>query len=384
MKAYARRVAGLFFLWCILCIPFLLVPEQRAVTSFLFGFPVRQMGKLIRGQTIIVDFSSDTVSLILLIPLLLFVACVTALFKKSGALLLNRLCSTVIVYYLALVLLKYGLDKVFCRQFYSPAPNILFTPFGNLDKDILYWSTIGTSPAYSIATGVIEATAALLLLFRQTRFAGMLVAVVSLMHIVLINFAFDISVKCFSLLLLAMVIYVSGHQFIALFQFISGARRERLPVPAPMSSIIPSGLWAGLKCFAIGAILLFGFLPQFEEVPKPKLLGAYQVERYEVRGVAADTGVLPIKRFFVHPAFYLILQKADDTMTDYYFTENPAQEVINIVDYNGRRQKVCYEKGNGVLTMRFASGITISGRPLPWKNMSALQNGLHLTVDSVH
>jgi len=38
------------------------------------------------------------------------------------------------------MLLNYGTDKLFLEQFYKPDANILFTPLGFLDSDILFWS----------------------------------------------------------------------------------------------------------------------------------------------------------------------------------------------------------------------------------------------------
>lgn len=383
MKAYAGRMAGFFFLLCILCIPFWLVGPQRAFTSFVFGIPVHKLGILITGKPIVADFSSDTVSLLLLATLLFVAAGLFAFLLKSRAALFTHLVGTTIVYYLALVLLKYGLDKIFCRQFYTPAPNILFCPFGNLDKDILYWSTIGVSPAYSVATGGIEALAALFLLYRRTRFTGLLIAIISLLHIVLINFAFDISVKCFSTLLLAMALYVAAPQLRALLRFLAGSERETLPAQTSVAAMLPRGAAAGLKFFAIGIILLFGFLPQFQHVPQPRLAGAYNVEKYEVNGVAQNNGIFPIRRFFIHPSFYLVFQAADDAMRDYYFTENSGQKLITIIDFYGRQQKISYQSANGVLILLFENGVKITGRALPWQDMPALQNNFHLTVESV-
>ena len=111
-------------------------------------------------------------------------------------------------YILAFFLLKYGVDKIFKVQFYFPEPNTLFTPLGYLSKDILFWSTVGSSYSYSVISGIVEIIPALLLLSRKTRLLGALVAFGVLLHVLIINFSFDISVKILSsyLLILSLIL----------------------------------------------------------------------------------------------------------------------------------------------------------------------------------
>src|SRR5205085_9499653 len=111
------------------------------------------------------------------------------------------------IYYLCLQLLKYGVDKIFKNQFYLPEPNTLFTPAGMLDKDILYWSTMGTSYGYNIFLGSLEIAAALFILIKRTRLIGLLLSLGILINVTEVNFGFDISVKLFSLFLLFFNLY---------------------------------------------------------------------------------------------------------------------------------------------------------------------------------
>ncbi|WP_199139323.1 hypothetical protein, partial [Pedobacter sp. ASV12] len=101
--------------------------------------------------------------------------------------------------------MKYGIDKVLLQQFSTPEANILYTPFGNLDKDILLWSTFGTSKFYNVAIGFVEVFVALLLFFRSTRLVGFYMSLALFLNICIINFGFDISVKTFSLFLLLVI-----------------------------------------------------------------------------------------------------------------------------------------------------------------------------------
>ena len=111
-----------------------------------------------------------------------------------------------LVYYLSVIMLKYGFSKVFKAQFYLPEPNTLYTPLGLLDKDILFWSTMGVSHSYNVFMGLLEVIPALMLLYHKTRKLGLLILSGVLTHVMWINFSFDISVKLFSLLLLFITI----------------------------------------------------------------------------------------------------------------------------------------------------------------------------------
>ena len=61
-----------------------------------------------------------------------------------------------ISYYLSLQLMIYACAKIFKVQFYLPEPNTLFTPMGNISKDLLFWSTMGSSYSYTVFSGFIE------------------------------------------------------------------------------------------------------------------------------------------------------------------------------------------------------------------------------------
>src|SRR5690554_1822611 len=96
---------------------------------------------------------------------------------------------------LAFFLIRYGLDKLFNRQFYTPASNTLHTPTGQLSKDILFWSSMGTSSFYNAFMGIAEVITGILLLFNRTRFLGLLLAFGILGNILSVNIGFDITVK---------------------------------------------------------------------------------------------------------------------------------------------------------------------------------------------
>lgn len=378
---YVNRATGLFFVLCMVFIPFVHKPLQLAVTGFIFGEPVRWLCNAFYARCGRIDFSSDTRGLLLLLAMLALLAAVLALALKKHNEKLLPVLKTITVYFLAFVLLKYGLDKVFLRQFYEPAPNLLYTTLGNLDRDILYWSTVGVAPAYQIIMGSVEVLAALLLLFARTRFIGLLLATITLVQVVIINFTFDISVKMFSLLLLAMALYAAGPQLKALLAFLLS--QKEIALPEKETIVMPVYIKAGLKCFFVGLMLLMALYPQLQtQSPKPELYGAYLVTGYEVNGKPIALHKAPVKRVFVHPKFYIIFQGQDDTVTDYHFTQNAGNE-IEITGYNGQHQRLTCTKENEKLTLKFANGTVITATALPWQQLPALQPQFHFTVDGI-
>jgi len=134
-----------------------------------------------------------------------------------------------LIFYLSLQLLIYGLDKVFKAQFFFPEPNTLFTPLKDLSKDILYWSTIGISRSYSLFLGGAEIFVAVILLFRKTRLAGIVLGTGIMINVVAVNFSYDISVKVYSLfLLLGFLILLSPY-----FNYLYGVFTQKEHIQKP-------------------------------------------------------------------------------------------------------------------------------------------------------
>jgi len=384
MKNYLNKAAGLFFVLCVVFIPFLHKEQQSGITRFIFLKAVKAIGGLLLEKPIILaDFSSDTRSLLLLLIFLAIISCSAAIFLKKKQNEIIWACKTVTLYFLAYVLLKYGLDKVFCRQFYQPAPNILYTPFGNLDKDILFWSTMGTSPAYSIITGSFEVLAALLLLFRRTRTLGLLLALVALVQILIINFSFDISVKIFSLLLTAMALYLLAPQLKSFYNFLVLQKMTLMPQSFQVN--LPVYVKIGLKFFMVGLILIQVLAAQFPTTTNTPLLltGAYKVEKYEGKSGTIPLQDAPVKRIFVHPHGYLVFQTQDDAMADYFMVQGSGKGAVELLDYSGGRQKITIGKQGSSIILHFANGTVITASPLPWQKMPALQNQFHFFVDEI-
>lgn len=253
-------------------------------------------------------------------------------FKKSNETRLQYLFNTTATYVLAFFLLKYGFDKVFKAQFYLPEPNTLYTPLGMLSKDILFWSTVGSSYSYSLFSGLMEVIPAFLLFHRKTRLLGGLIAFGVLLHVLVINFSFDISVKILSAYLLFLSLVVISPYLKSLFQLFV---REQSHFPRPEIETVNRNKNALIRFLKAGIIacMLFECLYTYVEtnnfnddlVQRPKYHGAYNVVKdYPMTDIYVETetsahfgNLQAIQRIFVHRRGYLIFQYADDSMKDF-------------------------------------------------------------------
>ncbi len=220
----------LFFLWTW-TIVFLFCPFQVALleckNSFLLPFWNAIFGLFSEREILIF---SDSEGFFLIITILLVASMLSFfVFKKFIYRFQSRIFETLHYFLLAcvfIIFVKYGLDKLMMLQFTAPESNLMFTEVGNLDKDILFWTTMGTSRLFNWLTGGIEVTATLFLLFKRTRRLGLIILFLSTIYIVILNFSFNIGVKLFSLILLGTLLTLNWNTFTFLFRFLLGFGEE--------------------------------------------------------------------------------------------------------------------------------------------------------------
>lgn len=378
MISYFKKSLAVFSILGILFIPltFFGFSFQYRVTKFIFQTPVGFIEHHLFPQAIKnIEFSSDTISLNILLGLLLVIAFLLALVIRSTRVV--SLFKILSAYYIAAVFLKYGFDKVFQRQFYLPEPNILYSNFGNLTKDTLFWSTMGISPVYQLAMGVIEVITGVLILFKRTRMAGFFLALAVTVNILLINIGFDISVKLFSLFLLMVVL-------LNLYPVLKTTYTFLIQQPAvAVNKWVHIAVCAGI----IGFIAMPYISSRTVNDTRPYLHGAYEVTQFAVNDDFLNSDVFPYKRVFIHSNSYIIFQQEDDTMVDYFFEINEEKKQLEITDYNNNKITVVYnyDEKEGVLQLLFQnkSKWTINAKALNWKVLPALQHDMHYTIDEI-
>lgn len=266
----------------------------------------------------IFNISSDSVILywiaLITITFSILIAILCARFFESKKTKIDSILRVITTYVLSFFLLKYGIDKLLLHQFYTPNPNTLFTPTGEMTKDILFWTSMGTSKTYNWFMAIIEILPGLLLLHSKTRELGTLIAFGVLLNVFMVNIGFDISVKLFSLYLLINSIYLIQPIMLKLIRFLVAKENTKLTQRSSIFSASP------LSKRLIKSSLLFLFaleigLPYFNQTSqKNEFVGAYNVKSPEIFLGHS------LKRIYIHRENYFIIENIEGKFHDYKST----------------------------------------------------------------
>lgn len=368
---------GVFFLQFILFFPLSFLNDfQLKITDFIFG---NLTGFILEfffnKKNSRIDYSSDSCSMLVLIIILLLTSLIFSfLIKRKCANRFLMIIEYVCIIYISVILIKYGVDKIFKTQFSEPESNILFTRFGNLDKDILFWSTMGTSKIYNIIIGSIELFSGALLLFKRSRFLGSLLAIISFSQILIINISFDISVKLFSLILLLMSLFlVRKSEWRLILKII------RIPKKTffDQTSFLPYKTF--FKILILGTVFIKIGIPYFNNDFDAEnkdnsfnLTGAYQV----------TSSKSPYQYLLFHKDQYLIfMEKSSEKMTAFHYDISFNNQII-LQDEQHRISKHFFVKNkkDGTINLFFSNQM-IHAKAIQYKKMNALQDRFHFLVD---
>ncbi|HWA34217.1 MAG TPA: hypothetical protein VG737_08815 [Cyclobacteriaceae bacterium] len=191
-------------------------------------------------------------------------------------------------YYLGTWMMGYGFQKIFMLQFHLSDARLLQT-YGDSSPMGLLWTFMGYSYSYNLFTGGGEVLGGLLLLFRKGVTAGSLLIIAIMSNVVVLNFAYHVPVKLFSMHLLAIAIVLASVDGRRLFDFLRNrpveSRREKL--------YLSEGWWGNARLaatFLFAAWMFFGRIAygiQYEKEmsrSKPMLKGKYQVKEFYFNG----------------------------------------------------------------------------------------------------
>lgn len=221
-----------------------------------------------------------------------------------------------LLFFVSYFLLHYGLDKLFRLQFYTPASNTLHTPVGQLDKDILFWTSMGTSAFYNQFMAILEITVGILLLFNCTRFLALIIAFGTFLNIFALNIGFDITVKYLSgLLLISSFVCLSFYA--DNIRFLFGKTTHSQVVPHLSQSVIlvlfiPFTLDLGVTYWNV----------------QPKNSG----KSYLVKSISKKSQLIDsenIVRVHFHPENYFITEDKHQKFTSYKLKDNQKTVIIN-------------------------------------------------------
>ncbi|RYY64133.1 MAG: hypothetical protein EOO12_10485 [Chitinophagaceae bacterium] len=320
--------------------------------------------------------------------------------KKPGAL---QLLQFVLTAWLAAVLARYGADKVFKTQFYLPEPTTLYTPLGFLDKDILYWSTIGTARPYNLFLGGTEVLAAGLLLWRRTRRAGLLLALTVLVQVLAVDLCFGIGVRLFSGFLLLLTLLLLAPDARSWIAFLKGEAVAARTDASPKTEALPEthmvrlgethmvhlgethmvrlyGRW--MRVWVLGVIALEALWPALRSgnwnddvAARPPLHGAWAVLE---QAPEAQGGLPRAQRLLVHRAGYFVLQDSLERLHPHPYNYDSARQLLNIGFERGdwRSYRCRFRHGDSLLLLFGNADSTVPllrARALDWRALPALQ-----------
>lgn len=400
IQFFVYQVLFLFSFLGVLFVPFQFeyLSFQTKITTFIFEDLIVNIASVFEFIKIKnPEITSDSTSFYVLFVVLFLWALIIAIilfyipFYKKNQLLFLKIIQLILTYYLAVMMLKYGFCKIFKTQFYLPEPNILYSRVGMLDKDILFWTTMGASYSYNIFMGLLEVVPALFLLFSRTRILGLLLLLGVLIQVVSVNFCFDISVKLYSLFLLFICFLLVLPFLKQLVQFFVLQKTTVLSRFSGQDLVASKLIRWGLKsvligCFFIEILSPYLLTKQFNDdaVPRNDLHGAYSV--FKIEKTIKNTQKLDLKRIFIHRQNYFIIQHLDESFDDFSLEINAQKHQLVLTDYDGEKIVFSYKYSpvSRVLELRSAAlGLVIYSKSLPWQDLPLLQPLFHWTVDAV-
>ena len=264
----------------------------------------------------------------------------TALDRKQRAYPgLHQWLRVAVRYSLAGIMLSYGIAKVLPGQFSHPTLDRLIEPYGHSSPMGLLWTFMGQSRPYTIFTGIVECSGALLLFSQRTTTLGALVVAAAMGNVAMLNFSYDVPVKLFStqLFLLAVFLLLPDVRRLTCV-FVTNQPADPLPARAPFRTAWGRRTAIALK-FVVIALLLWQnaspYLPLLRRADRPlnSRYGIYEVERFAVNGEPRPAVPMDAKRWrrvIVNENGGVTVQTMNDAVTRYRTKDDPAKHSFEL------------------------------------------------------
>ncbi|HTH56563.1 MAG TPA: hypothetical protein VL728_11010 [Cyclobacteriaceae bacterium] len=227
-------------------------------------------------------------------------------------------------FYVGLLLINYGLYKLFKVQF--PYPNIyrLNQTYGSSSPMSLAWTFLGFSYGYNLFMGVAE-VAAVLLLFRRTLTFGAIITLMTTLNVTAINYFYDVPVKILSTHLVLMTFMLLLHDRDALWKFFFSGESARLSIikrpdfsrRSRIVGLLLKGLIIAYAFVAhsiqcISDMKAYGML-----APKGKLFGVYQVKSFQFGSDTLGQNAMRWKAMYIQQDTYAKIETTNDSTAWY-------------------------------------------------------------------
>jgi len=195
-------------------------------------------------------------------------------------------------FYLAFTLMRYGSVKVVQLQFPQPSLLRLLQPLGEMSPMGLAWTFLGFSKGYNIFMGVIEVLS-VLLLFKRTMIIGAFLSLAASVHVMAVNYFFDVPVKILSTALVVMGLFILAPYIATILRFFLTYQPQQL---SPLQIPVFKRRWQLIAfrsfkylfiIWTIGLMVSHAFFQQYSFgalAPKSPLYGIYNVEEYILNG----------------------------------------------------------------------------------------------------
>lgn len=248
--------------------------------------------------TVFTNGSGDTtynyVSLLVYAIISVFVTIIWSIAdrKRHNYNYLLQWLQVVIRYYLAYLMLSYGLAKIFYLQFQPPSFARLVQAYGDSSPMGILWTFMGQSKGYTMFTGFVEFFGGLLLIYRRTSTLGAIVVLVAMTNVMALNYFYDVPVKLLSthiVLMTLILILLDSRRLINIF--ISNKPTQSIEhLPYFKNNKLNTGLRL-FKCLFIIGVIGYWTHDTFNmtkvygtNVEKPKLYGLYEVTKFIQNG----------------------------------------------------------------------------------------------------
>ncbi|HEY4197633.1 MAG TPA: hypothetical protein VGM63_18960 [Mucilaginibacter sp.] len=136
---------------------------------------------------------------------------------------------------LACIGFAYGIVKIFPVQMNSLSVIDLYKPVGELSPFNLLWATFGYGKPYQVFTGIFEASGAILVLFKRTRLAGLLIMTAVMLNVIMLNYTFQVGVLTLSFYIFLVCLFLLS----AYTRRLSGILLADKQVILPQNEYIP-------------------------------------------------------------------------------------------------------------------------------------------------
>jgi uncharacterized membrane protein YphA (DoxX/SURF4 family) len=194
--------------------------------------------------------------------------------------------------FLASVMMLYGASKLFPMQF-APIPlGRLVDPLGRLSPLGLLWGFMGYSRLYTLFGGIGEMLGGILLIVPRFTTLGALVSFAVLSNVLMLNLAYDVPRKIFTihLMIIAALLILPASKRLADFFIFNRTVKPEAEAPFMKDKLINKGVFALQYIYAIVTLaiaLQVSYrlsIPNLAEVKAP-LRGVWAVDQFQINSV---------------------------------------------------------------------------------------------------